>query len=102
MPHQTAVAASIDLRCFAILSRRANPYLALDLPDTGLQQEWKIDDLPWQAFSFSDGMPPKELNAEALAAVDAAIKVEGVSHNAHVSALAMIYVYMSMVGRDSK
>jgi hypothetical protein len=98
--HQTAIAAAINLRCFAHLSRRPDHKLALDLPDIGLVREWHVDALPWAAFtaraSDDGGHAPTELHPESFAAVESFLTDDGLGSTAHVAALAIIYIYMTI------
>ncbi|KAJ9115449.1 hypothetical protein QFC22_005207 [Naganishia vaughanmartiniae] len=96
----TAIAASINLRCFAILSKRPDQCLRLDLPDMALyEKEWPLGSLPWDDFTaspLSDGRAPAELDQRSLKALEAFLHDDGLPANAHVAALAILYLYMTM------
>jgi hypothetical protein len=97
---QTAIAAAINLRCFAILSKRADGVIGVDLPDIGLVKEFTIAKLPWKALegvasSTSEGAP-KELDPGAMSALESYLGEDGLEKSAHVAALAILYLYMVM------
>lgn len=49
---QTAIGASVDLRCYALASHRNDNRISLHLPDLNdWQHEWNIDSLPWSAVT---------------------------------------------------
>lgn len=103
---QTAIAASINLRCFAILNRRPDHKLRLDLPDLHLyEKEWSINRLPWDAFTAKPlqcGSAPKELDAGSLQAVEGFLHDDGLDATAHVAALAILYLYMAMSNHGNR
>lgn len=95
----TAIAAAVNLRCFAHLFKRPDHKLALDLPDINLIREWQVDSLPWDKFTavpLEDGNSPAELDPDSLAAVERFLTNDGLDHTAHAGALAIIYLYMVM------
>ncbi|KAJ9094961.1 hypothetical protein QFC21_005753 [Naganishia friedmannii] len=96
----TAIAASINLRCFAILNKRPDQCIRLDLPDMALyEKEWTLDSLPWDEFTASplaDGRAPAELDQVSLKALEAFLHDDGLPANAHVAALAILYLYMTL------
>ena len=67
---QTAIAAAIDLRCFALLTKRADGVIGVDLPDIGLVKEFKINELPWDAVdgagSSAVEAAPKSVAAQEI------------------------------------
>jgi len=103
---QTAIAAAINLRCFAHLSRRPDHKLSLDLPDIGLVREWDIDQLPWAAFTArpvdDDGHAPAELDSASFASVEKFLTDDGLGSTAHAAALAIIYVYMTIGNKQER
>ena len=103
---QTAIAAAINLRCFAHLSRRPDHKLSLDLPDIGLVREWDIDQLPWEAFTArpvdDDGHAPAELDSASFASVEKFLTDDGLGSTAHAAALAIIYVYMTIGNKQER
>lgn len=103
---QTAIAASINLRCFAHLSRRPDHKLSLDLPDIGLVREWDIDVLPWGSFTAQptdkEGKAPAELDPASFAAVEKFLTDDGLGSTAHAAALAIIYVYMTIGNKQER
>lgn len=98
--YQTAIAASINLRCFAILNKRRDHKLRLDLPDLHVhEKEWSVDSLPWDDFTakpLEGGRAPAQLDPGSLKAVEQFLHDDGLDATAHVAALAIIYLYMAM------
>jgi hypothetical protein len=98
--YQTAIAASINLRCFAILNRRRDDKIRLDLPDLNVhEKEWSVDSLPWDQFTakpLEGGRAPAELDQGSLKAVEKFLQDDGLDATAHVAALAILYLYMAM------
>lgn len=112
---QTAIAASVDLRCFATLTPRSDALVALESPNLEIDAEWSIAALPWSlvpaassssSSSSSSSAPyaPKELDATLLAALEksAAEHVNGsgeaLSKTAQGAAVAWLYLYMIVAG----
>ncbi len=97
---QTAIAAAINLRCFAILAKRADGVIGVDLPDIGLVKEFTIKTLPWDAVvgtrSSAPNVVPKELDQGAILALERYLGEDGLKKSAHVAALAILYLYMVM------
>ena len=101
---QTAIATSVNLRCFAVLSPRADGKVALEVPDVGAEMEWDIASLPWNLLPLRNQKPKsqvdKDLDPELLRAI------EGIADNGHRSkrelgsAVAFLYLYMLIGGSD--
>lgn len=97
----TAIAASVNLRCFAILTPRRDERIDIELPDIGLTKDWAIADLPWSEFASVDAAgqaaaAPNELDPRSLAALEAFLHNDGLSAPAHSAALAILYLYMAI------
>jgi len=96
----TAIAAAINLRCFALLSKRADGVIGVDLPDIGLIKEFEIPNLPWDAVdgsaSTAVAAAPADLDQGVLSALERYLGEDGLKPAAHVAALAILYLYMVM------
>ncbi|KAF9532585.1 cystathionine beta-lyase [Crepidotus variabilis] len=100
----TAVAASVDLRCYGLATPRNDGKISVHLHDIGnLYHEWDVDSLPWDAVTpigvgqvHPDELDQKLLNAltqRALGGIDDEQKA------AKVSAMVFLYLYM-ILSRD--
>ena len=69
-------------------------------------REWDIDALPWAAFTAraldDGGHAPAELHSESFAAVESFLADDGLVSNAHVAALAIIYIYMTIGSSEER
>ncbi|WWC58066.1 cystathionine beta-lyase [Kwoniella dejecticola CBS 10117] len=103
----TAVASSVNLRCFAVLSPRSDGKVALEVPNVGVEAEWEISRLPW-------GLLPVHPNTQRHIAdkdLDPALHeaIEKLVHE-HLelgktginSCIAYLYLYMVMAGAESE
>ncbi|KZT73092.1 cystathionine beta-l [Daedalea quercina L-15889] len=97
----TAIAASVDLRCYGLTSPRHDNKLSLQLTDVGdFYHEWDLDDLPWDAVTpvlpgehHADQLDQKLMDAIAARAVPPATELP---RGAHLASVAFLYLYMSM------
>lgn len=105
----TAVAASVDLRCYGLTSPRHDGKLSLNLPDVGpFSHEWELNALPWDAVTrvrIGDVHPP----ALDLRLVDAIVARALPPHLAkpenrrvREAVIAFLYLYMSLQHGDAK
>ncbi|KAK4688013.1 cysteine-S-conjugate beta-lyase, partial [Tremellales sp. Uapishka_1] len=102
----TAIATSVNLRCFAVLSPRADGTLALEIPDVRWNDEWTIKSLPWDKLPSSTGPSErkhadKELDAGLLAAIEKLVKIEGATTHGSGAAAAWLYLYMIISGSET-
>ncbi|EPT01350.1 hypothetical protein FOMPIDRAFT_1145026, partial [Fomitopsis schrenkii] len=103
----TAIAASVDLRCYGLTSPRYDNKISLQLTDIGdYYQEWDVDTLPWDAVS---PVLPGEQHAEQLdqrlvdAIADRALPDPAdVPRGAHPASLAFLYLYMTLAHGDTR
>lgn len=98
---QTAIAASVGLRCYGLSSPRHDGRVSLHFNDLGnFSHEWNLDDLPWDAVT-SVGMGDPHPDALDQRLVDA-IQQRGLPSNidqnsqAKAAAIAFLYLYMVM------
>lgn len=100
----TAIAASVALRCYALVEPRSDEQLTFALPDLGVEHAWAISELPWQAlpWSFQNTTPPSELDDKLLAAIRATVgKISGDSERSHAASVAFLYLYMLLADREA-
>ncbi|WWD22393.1 cystathionine beta-lyase [Kwoniella shandongensis] len=102
----TAVATSVDLRCFAVLSPRSDEKVGLEVPDLDVELEWKISKLPWNLLPVhSQGqkrVADKELDPPLLQAIEGLVNTHvEVGKTGIGSAIAFLYLYMVMAGSES-
>ncbi|KZT07708.1 cystathionine beta-lyase [Laetiporus sulphureus 93-53] len=97
----TAIAASVDLRCYGLVSPRHDNKLSLHLSDIGnYHHEWDLDDLPWDAVtpvppgeSHPDQLDQKLMEAISTRALPPADEIPPKAQGAMV---AFLYLYMTM------
>lgn len=98
---QTALAASVDLRCYGLTTPRNDNKVSIHLANIGnFRYEWDVDALPWDAVT---PLPPGEAHPDQLdqRLVDAINeKVLPPAHEmperTHPAALAFVYLYMAI------
>ncbi|KAH7106493.1 cystathionine beta-l [Auriculariales sp. MPI-PUGE-AT-0066] len=107
----TAIAASVDLRCYGLTSPRNDGRLSLSLPDItgGFYHEWDLEkDLPWDSVtSISIGdVHPAVLDARLVDAITQRALPSSIEvpekRRARESVIAFLYLYMSMQHGDEK
>jgi hypothetical protein len=107
----TAIAASVDLRCYGLVSPRNDGKLSLSLPDIpgGFYNEWDLETgLPWDSvtrISVGD-VHPAVLDARLVDAITHRALSPELStpelRRARESVIAFLYLYMSMQHGDEK
>ncbi|PPQ70044.1 hypothetical protein CVT26_013368 [Gymnopilus dilepis] len=97
----TAIAASVDLRCYGLATPRHDNKVSIHLQDIdNFRHEWDVDSLPWDAVTpIAPGEEHPEqlderlvdaLNKTALNVIDPGQKA------AHGACLAFLYLYMTL------
>lgn len=97
---QTAVAASVGLRCYGVSSPRHDGRIALRFIDLdNFSHEWVLDDLPWDAVtSVSLGDPhPDALDQPLVDAIQQRGLPSDIDQNAQAKAAAVAFLYLYMV-----
>jgi len=97
----TAVAASVDLRCYGITTPRHDGKVSVHFVDIdGFTQEWEIDDLPWDAVTpvhvgdaHPDVLDSKLVDAITTRALSSEVLEKPSARQASV---AFLYMYMIM------
>ncbi|KAG8885652.1 cystathionine beta-lyase [Tulasnella sp. 331] len=96
----TAIAASVDLRCYAASSGREDGKVQLNLPDLGFSHTWDIEtELPWEALQKDGHLHTAKVLDKSL--VDAITTkaippATGVDERYKVATVAFLYVYMNL------
>ena len=103
---KTAIAASVDLRCYGLTTQRSDNKISLNLPDLDQwSHTWDIDALPWDAVTpirVGEDHPPL-LDPRLVDAITSKALPESVEYNrAKSSAISFLYLYMSLRYADHK
>lgn len=104
LSRQTAIAASVDLRCYGHVATRSDRKLALHLPDLdNFTHEWDIEaDLPWSSATpnfISPGSPhPDTLSSSLIDAITLHAIPSSAASDKRItpSIVAFLYLYMSL------
>lgn len=102
---QTAIATSLNLRCFGVLSGRQDSKVALAAPDLEADYAWEVSALPWDAVpkrSRGDASAPKELVAGLLSAIEELVAKANLTRTGTSASTAFLYIYMAMAGTKSE
>nr|ASF90237.1 hypothetical protein SPAR06913 [Bartheletia paradoxa] len=90
----TAIAASIDLRCYGFSSPRSDGLVSLVLPDVGgFSHAWSIDSLPWESSTPSH--PLDDLDAPLVQALQAVLPKSD-DNRADQAAVAFLYLFIKL------
>ncbi|KAG2017833.1 cystathionine beta-lyase [Coprinopsis cinerea AmutBmut pab1-1] len=97
----TAIAASVDLRCYGLTTPRTDNKLSAHFKDLGnFYHEWDIDSLPWDALTpIPPGEEhPEELDQRLIEALSQSVLAELGDENkqARAATLAFLYLYMTL------
>lgn len=100
---QTAVAASVDLRCYGLVSPRNDGKISLNLPDVeNFSHTWDIqNDLPWESVTpvRRGDVHPSSLDEKLMGAIITRTLPDMVlpeSSRARAAAIAFLYLYMTL------
>ncbi|OJA16457.1 hypothetical protein AZE42_04673 [Rhizopogon vesiculosus] len=97
----TAVAASVDLRCYGVTTPRHDGKVSVHFVDIdGFTQEWEIDDLPWDAVTpvHVGNAHPDVLDSKLVDAITTRVLSSEVLEkpSARQASIAFLYMYMIM------
>ncbi|ORY70619.1 Cys/Met metabolism PLP-dependent enzyme-domain-containing protein [Leucosporidium creatinivorum] len=93
----TAIAGSVDLRCYALAESRQDGKVSLVLPDFDFEATWDIASLPWDQVTSSAKAPrPESTPDQSFVDVLAQKVVRGVDPKVVQSEIAFLYLYMSL------
>lgn len=96
---QTAVAASLDLRCYGLTSPRYDGKVSVHFADIGdYTHQWDIEELPWDAVvPIPKGNDhPDALDQRVVDAIKARALPPEMSAKTQAAAIAFLYLYMMM------
>ncbi|GAA5930507.1 uncharacterized protein JCM15063_004829 [Sporobolomyces koalae] len=95
----TAIASSIDLRCYCLAESRADASISLHLPDLSYSQTWDISSLPWEKVHSSQKAPRSDESPDQeLLTLLANSYVKPDILKAVQAAQAFLYLYMHLSG----
>jgi hypothetical protein len=97
---QSAIAASVGLRCYGLSSPRHDGKIALRFIDLdNFSHEWVLDDLPWDAVtSVSVGNPhPDTLDQRLVGAIQQRGLPPDIDKNKQAKAASVAFLYLYMV-----
>ncbi|KAL8293719.1 hypothetical protein RQP46_000420 [Phenoliferia psychrophenolica] len=93
----TAIAGSVDLRCYCLAEARQDGRVGLSLPDLQFEQTWDIASLPWDLVTPSAKAPRADSTPDAsLVAALSGKFVDGVPSQAAQAAVAFLYLYLNL------
>lgn len=102
---QTAIATSVNLRCYAVLSPRSDGKVGLEAPDLALDAEWDIASLPWNLLPLSarenGHRADKDLEAPLISAIEDIVHLAAGptgEKRAIGAGVSWLYLYMAMAG----
>lgn len=99
---QTAIASSIDLRCYCLAASRSDGVISLELPDLSYSQSWEITSLPWEKIRSSSQKAPRSDDTpdQELLTLLANSYVKPDVLKAVQAAQAFLYLYMHLCGES--
>lgn len=93
---QTGLAASVDLRCFSLLTPSASTStsskITLSIPDLESTQTWDASTLPWSLAPVWTTSAPDSLNQALLGRCEELAEAAGGDTRGRVSAAAFLYL----------
>jgi cystathionine beta-lyase/mevalonate kinase len=95
----TALAASVDLRCYGLANPRQDGKISVTFLDIGhFDREWEVDSLPWDAVSSVPiGKEHPEFLEQGLVDAITSRALDGSpSSSARNAAVAFLYMYMTL------
>lgn len=99
---KTAIATSVDLRCFAVLTPRSDSKVGLEVPNFSLESEWDIASLPWNLLPVhTDGsrrQADKELDTALLQALESVVRGFDEEKRGATAQVTFLYLYMVIAG----
>lgn len=94
---QTAIATSLNLRCYGVLSGREDSKVAIAAPDLEADHAWDLSELPWDLVPKREGSAaPSALDPALLAALEAFVAKDKPTKTGFSASVAFLYVYMAM------
>ncbi|KAM0752517.1 cystathionine beta-l [Meredithblackwellia eburnea MCA 4105] len=97
----TAIAGSIDLRCYCLAEARHNGQVSLNLPDLAFEQSWEIASLPWDLVEPGSKAPHQDSVPDQSLLMALTTKyVNGVSPKAAQASVAFLYLFMNLASHE--
>ncbi|CAE7232370.1 unnamed protein product [Rhizoctonia solani] len=97
---QTAIAVSVDLRCYALTTPLppSSHTISLTLSDLDSSPvSWDTQSLPWEAATTLPPSPtPFTLDAKLFSALEGVVDKQGLQGRVRSASLAFMYLYMTM------
>ncbi|KAK9768153.1 Mevalonate kinase [Basidiobolus ranarum] len=93
---KTAVAASVGLRCYLVGKKTSDDTITLCLPDLNVNYEWKIHDIPTEAFE----LVKKQASIDEVLVVLEPLATEYTSSQ-KTAILSFFYLYVSLVDKTA-
>ncbi|KAK4046828.1 cystathionine beta-lyase [Microbotryomycetes sp. JL201] len=95
----TAIAGSVDLRCYCLTEARLDGRVSLVLPDFGFEATWDVASLPWNSVDpimASKAPRPESQPDQSLLDLLAQKYTQGDQPTVVASQLAFLYLYMHL------
>ena len=106
MLNQTAIAASVDLRCYGLTSPRSDGKISVHFQDMeNFYHEWDVGKLPWDAATAvaPGDEHPEELDQRLVDALNQALNDFTEEQKAsRGGSLAFLYLYMILAGSHNR
>ena len=98
---QTALAASVDLRCYGLTTPRSDNKISAHFTNiSDFYSEWDIDSLPWDSVTtvLPGDVHPEALDQQLLDAINERVlpPPDEMPPKSHPAALAFLYLYMAL------
>ncbi|BEI87502.1 uncharacterized protein CcaverHIS019_0102200 [Cutaneotrichosporon cavernicola] len=93
----TAIATSLNLRCYGVLAGRFDGKVAIAAPDLEADHAWDIATLPWSLVPAREGnVAPAALDQTLLEAIEAVVSQDKPTKTGFSASVAFLYIYMAM------
>lgn len=97
---KTAIAASVDLRCYGLITRRDDKKISVHFADIdNFYHEWDIDTLPWNAVTpvVLGEAHPEILDQTLIDAITQGPLTELSEQQNHARAASLAFLYMYLI-----
>ena len=102
---QTAIAASVNLRCYGLATPRHDDKVSVHLADIEhFKHEWSINDLPWDVVTpvGVGDEHPGSLDFKLLEAITTRALPDPIHPKAKQAVVAFLYMYMILSHGDTR
>lgn len=97
----TAIASSVDLRCYGCLKSRSDNKINLELPNISISLTWDIDTLPWNSINKDVNKETIELDLNLIKSIENIIP-DSLNKKARGAAISFIHHYMVIYYHNRK